>query len=208
MLAVGLAVWGAPIAFIALDGRQPRSGALPAGWSLRVHRGTAGVETTQGPEGQVLHFVSRSSSFGVERGLDVDPGQLPYLIWNWKVTELPRGGDFRRRSTDDQAAQVLLLFSDRRILSYVWESSAPQGSIQKGGAVPVLFDVASLACRSGAAELNRWIREARNVPEDFRRSFGRNATRVRGLRLQINTQHTGTSAESWFGEVAFRPALD
>jgi hypothetical protein len=27
---------------------------------------------------------------------------------------------------------------------------------------------------------------------------------VNGLRLQINSQHTGSTAESYFGEVAFR----
>ena len=32
------------------------------------------------------------------------------------------------------------------------------------------------------------------------------APRVKGLRLQINSQHTGTVAESYFGEVAFRSA--
>jgi hypothetical protein len=27
---------------------------------------------------------------------------------------------------------------------------------------------------------------------------------VKGLRIQINSQHTGTMAESYFGDVAFR----
>ena len=39
---------------------------------------------------------------------------------------------------------------------------------------------------------------------DYERAFGRSAPRVRGLRLQINSQHTGTTAESYFGDVAFR----
>jgi len=39
---------------------------------------------------------------------------------------------------------------------------------------------------------------------DYERAFGRPAPRVKGLRLQINSQHTGTFAESYFGEVAFR----
>jgi hypothetical protein len=30
---------------------------------------------------------------------------------------------------------------------------------------------------------------------------------VTGLRIQINSQHTGTDAESYFGQVAFRSTL-
>ena len=48
------------------------------------------------------------------------------------MSELPAGGDFRHTVTDDQAAQVLVLFADRRILSYIWDSSAPRGVWQTG----------------------------------------------------------------------------
>ena len=36
------------------------------------------------------------------------------------------------------------------------------------------------------------------------RAYGKPAPRVKGVRIQINSQHTGTVAESYFGEVAFR----
>ena len=49
--------------------------------------------------------------------------------------------------------------------------------------------------------------ESRNVAADYERAYGRVAPRVKGLRLQINSQHTGTTAESYFGEVAFRSTL-
>ena len=66
-----------------------------------------------------------------------------------------------------------------------------------------------LACRfalgrQGAAQANQWIVESRNVAADYERAYGRVAPRVKGLRIQINSQHTGTTAESYFGEVAFR----
>jgi hypothetical protein len=62
-------------------------------------------------------------------------------------------------------------------------------------------------CESGAAEANKWIAENHNLAADYERAYGRSAPRVKGLRLQINSQHTGTIAESYFGEVAFRSAL-
>jgi hypothetical protein len=42
------------------------------------------------------------------------------------------------------------------------------------------------------------------VAADYQRAYGKPAPPVKGLRLQINSQHTGTTAESYFGEVAFR----
>ena len=62
----------------------------------------------------------------------------------------------------------------------------------------------AVVCESGAGQANQWIAESRNVAADYAKAYGRAAPRVRGLRIQINSQHTGTVAESYFGEVAFR----
>lgn len=56
-------------------------------------------------------------------------------------------------------------------------------------------------------DLNRWLAESRNVAADYLRAYGKAAPRVKGLRIQINSQHTGTVAESYFGDVTFRSAL-
>ena len=194
----------APVSFVILNTMAVRPGKLPDGWMLKVNRGTPDVATTTGEaEGRVLRLRSRASSFSLERGVEVDIGQYPYLTWKWKVTELPKGGDFRRSSTDDQAAQVLVAFSDRRILTYIWDTSAPKGSWQSASSIP-LVHIFALVCRSGAEEVGQWLSETRNLVEDYRRAYGNASARVKGIRLQINTQHTGTSAESFFGEVAFQ----
>jgi hypothetical protein len=62
--------------------------------------------------------------------VDVDPAQMPYLTWSWKVAQLPGGGDFRKASTDDQAAQLLVAFTDRRVISYIWDTRAPKGAME------------------------------------------------------------------------------
>ena len=91
---------------------------------------------------------SVKASFALERSVDVDLAQMPYLTWNWKVTQLPPAGDFRRASTDDQAAQVLVAFGDRRILSYIWDSTAPKGTAQNASFIP-LIHVFDFVCQSG-----------------------------------------------------------
>ena len=114
----------------------------------------------------------------------------------------PKGGDFRHYATDDQAAQVLVAFDDRRVLSYIWDSTAPQGTMQSASSLP-LVHIFAIVCRSGAADANRWLAESHNVAADYLKAFGKAAPHVKGLRLQINSQHTGTAAESYFADVAF-----
>jgi hypothetical protein len=196
----------APLAFLVFDARVARPGRLPDGWRIHVNHGSPDVTVTDDAQGRVLHLKSRASSFGLEREVNVDPAQLPFLTWRWKVADLPRGGDFRHARTDDQAAQVLVAFDDHRILTYIWDSTAPRGTMQSASAIP-LVHIFALVCRSGPAEANQWLSEVRNVGEDYQRAYGRPAPRVQGVRLQINSQHTSSSAESYFGEVAFRSAL-
>ena len=155
-----------------------------------------------GESDSCLKLRSVKSSFGLERKVDVDPSQVPWLSWKWKVTQLPAGGDFRRASYDDQAAQVLLAFDDKRILTYIWDSTAPKGAMQNASNIPFVH-IFAVVCRSGESEANQWLTETRNIAADYEHAYGKPAPRVKGLRLQINSQHTGSVAESYFGEVAF-----
>lgn len=172
-------------------------------WQVKVNHGRPEFAVCPDTPSPCLHLKSDGASFGLERKVDVQPSQMPFLTWRWKVAQLPAAGDFRNSTTDDQAAQILVAFDDRRILTYIWDSTAPKGTAEHVHAIPFVH-IFAVVCESGAGEVNRWLSEARNVAEDYRRAFGKTAPRVKGLRLQINSQHTGTVAESYFGEVAFR----
>lgn len=187
-------------AIIVLGPNLPR---IHSDWYVKEHSGKACVVGCSENNPFCVHLVSRNSSFSLERSVEVNPADLPYLSWRWKVTRLPQAGDFRNPSTDDQAAQLLVAFSDRRVLSYIWDSNAPKGTVQSVSAI-LLIHVFAVVCESGPSEMNRWVDETRNVAADYERAFGKPAPRIRGLRLQINTQHTGSNAESYFGQVAFR----
>jgi hypothetical protein len=193
----------AQLALIVLNTAAWGVSSLPSDWQVKVNHGKPDFSVCTERDASCLHLRSTKSSFALERGVDVDPAQLPYLTWHWKVTQLPKGGDFRHPSTDDQAAQVLVAFDDHRVLSYIWDTNAPKGAEQRSGFIP-LIHVFSVVCESGPAEVNNWLAESRNVAADYQRAYGKSAPHVKGLRLQINSQHTGTAAESYFGEVAFR----
>ena len=172
-------------------------------WQVTVNHGRPEYGVCQDNAGPCLHLKSAGASFALERKVDVHPAQMPYLTWRWKVTQLPAGGDFRRVTTDDQAAQILVAFDDNRLLTYIWDTTAPRGTAAPATPFPFVH-IFAVVCESGATDANRWLSEARNVAADYQKAYGRTPPRVKGLRLQINSQHTGTIAESYFGEVAFR----
>ena len=202
LLVLGIWAWSSPISLIVFNPERAGSDSGPEAWHIHVTKGTPDIARVPGEQFPELRLRSRKASFGLERNFDVNLKEFPYLNWRWKVTQLPDGGDFRSSLSDDQAAQVLVVFPDRRILTYLWDSSAPKGTAQPASYLPMVH-IFAFVCRSGPAERNQWLAETRNLVDDFRKAFGFDPERVKGLRLQINSQHTGTFAESYFGEVAF-----
>ncbi len=175
---------------------------IPAGWQLKEKSGKAVFAVVKDGDVHALHLKSADTSFSIQKEVKVDVKQYPVLSWKWKVTKLPTGGDFRKSKTDDQAAQLFLAFSKTKAIVYIWDTSAPQGLMEDAPAPPFM-SIKAVVVRSGSTETGKWITETRNVYEDYKKLYGEEPPVVAGMRLQINSQHTETSAESYFADVAF-----
>ena len=182
---------------------------VPPGWQ-KQNWGSPKYDFTvvsEGP-GKVLHLRSEEESSTISRELTVDVKQWPVLQWRWKVAALPKGGDARRKETDDEAAQIYVTFPRfptavrARIIGYIWDSTAPVGATfqsQKVGTVTFVV------VRSGEAELGRWLTETRNVYEDYKRIYGGEpGESIGAVAISINSQNTRSRAESFVGEILFR----
>jgi len=177
-------------------------GGLPAGWEWQVREGTPHYRI----EGGALDLTSNRDSFGLKREIKVDLAKFPYLNWRWKAEVLPKGGDGRHAKTDDQAAQVYVVFPRwpymlrSQMICYTWENLAPKGSSFPSPARGLTHYV---VLRDRSDRLKVWVSEKRNVYEDYKRLFGGTPPGVGGITLYINSQHTGSSAESAFADVYF-----
>ena len=173
---------------------------VPFGWQLKERSGKAIIKEAGI---HALHLRSKDTSYALQKPVSVDPQKYPVLSWKWKVTKLPEGGDFRRSKTDDQAAQLFVAFSDRKVIAYIWDSSAPQGLMEDACALPFVT-IKAIVVRSGPSEMGNWITEMRNAHEDYIKLYGHEPPEIGGVRIQINSQHTETSGESFFADVVFR----
>jgi hypothetical protein len=178
------------------------SGA-PAGWELKEKSGKADLAVVRDDGIPALRLRSSNTSYSLQKEVHINLKQYPVLSWKWKVTKVPAGGDFRKSSTDDQAAQLFLAFSKTRAIVYIWDSSVPLGTMGSAAA-PFFMSIKAVVMRSGTDELGRWITETRNVYDDYKKFFHEEPGEVAGVRIQINSQHTGTSAESYFSEASFQ----
>ena len=183
-------------------GAVPNS--VPVGWQLKEKSGKADFAVIEQDKLHALRLRSSSTSYSFQKEVKVDLNQYPVLSWKWKVTKLPEGGDFRRSKTDDQAAQLFVAFSRSQTIVYMWDTSSPQGTIGEASAPPFM-SIKVIVMRSGPAESGKWITETRDVYEDYKKLFSKTEVPpVSGIRVQINTQHTKSSGESYFADIVFK----
>jgi hypothetical protein len=190
--------------------RQPLGHpGIPEGWSGQSWGNPQYdlIVVTDGSD-RVLHLRSRGDNSTISKEIKVDVKELPLLVWRWKAVTLPAGGDCRRKATDDQALQIYVAFPRfptavrSRIIGYVWDTTAPAGTIVKSESSAL---VTYVVVRSGAAELGRWLTETRNVYDDFKRIYGEAPTEpVGAVSVAIDSNDTRSSAESYIGTILFR----
>ena len=182
---------------------------IPSGWQGQKW-GDPRYDFTVAQDGAVkaLQLKSADDSSSISKEIKVDVKQYPILEWSWKVVALPPGGHARKAETDDEAAQLYVTFPRfpttvrSRIIGYIWDSTEPAGaSFQSAKVSSVHF----IVVRSGSADLGKWITEKRNVLEDYKKIYGDNPGEPAGaITLSINSQNTGSRAESLFGKILFK----
>jgi len=186
--------------------RLPAEG-VPAGWELREFTGRAALELVRAEPGLALRLRSVHASFALYRDVIVDLREHPFLAWSWRVVRLPAGGDVRQRVTDDEAAQVYVIFprwpsplTASDVLGYVWDARAPVGTQLVS---PAAGNVRVVVVASGRVGLDAWQRQERNVAADYLALFGRQAPRVGQVALMIDSDDTRGEAEALFGDLVF-----
>lgn len=182
---------------------------LPRGWEVREFTGSARAQVVNVDGVYALHLKSSGTSFSVHKNMELDLRQTPYITWSWKVDKMPPLGDVRHRKSDDQAAQIYVIFPffpptiRSKFLGYIWDSNAPKGTVLQN---PNFSPAKVIVVESGKVNLGRWITVTRNVYEDYKMIFGTEPPKIGKVAININTNHTQSSAESYFANIFFHSA--
>jgi hypothetical protein len=156
-----------------------------------------------------LHIQSEgdSSTISLDIKGKINLKETPILEWRWRVTKLPTGADARKSATDDEAGQIYVAWPRfpeavrSRIIGYIWDTTAPVGSIFKSEKTGTVHYV---VVESGPSKLGQWIAEHRNVAEDFKKIYGDDPDNPGAISISIDSDDTNSKAEAFFGPILFR----
>jgi hypothetical protein len=203
--------------------------SLPTGWKpltfKKIDRHTRYTLLKDG-DAVVVKAVAESSASGLVREIKINPKEYPIVQWRWKITNILKKGDVRRKEGDDYPARIYVTFEyDSRKLgffekakyeairliygqyppigaiNYIWESKAP-----KGTAIPNPYTnrVIMIVMESGETRLNQWVSEERNIYEDYKNAFGQEPPLISGVAIMTDTDNTGESATAYYGDIIFK----
>jgi hypothetical protein len=211
VLLSALASWAADTVFVADWSKYPvgKTG-IPDGWKGGSWGSPQYNFTIADLNGQkALHLQSDgdSSTISIDIKGKLNLKETPILEWRWRITKLPAGADARKSATDDEAGQIYVGWPRfpqavrSRIIGYIWDTSAPVGSIFKSEKTGT---VTYVVVESGPAKLGQWIAERRNVAEDFKKIYGEEPDDPGAVSISIDSDDTKSSAEAFIGPILFR----
>jgi len=210
-LLLVVSAWAADVVIVE-DWTKPKLGAkgIPDGWKSGQMWGLPKHDFTivENEGHRALHLRSEGDSSMITKELDgtVNLKSTPVLEWRWMAVTLPKRADARSRQTDDQAAQLYVVWPRfpqefrSRIIGYIWDTQAPEGLVVKSQKA---LTVTYIVVRSGPAELGKWLTERRNVVEDYKKLYGEPPDKPGALSIAIDSDDTNSSAESFFGPIVF-----
>lgn len=181
---------------------------LAQAWTHRRFVGETAYDSVTLDGMAAIRAVGRRSASGLYRDVSYRTAEHPWLEWTWRVDRLQRTADIREKGREDFAAAIFLIFGrpsvlkrDVPTLAYVWTSDRlAQGAIADSAHHPGV--VQHVAVRAGPDGLGQWLRERRNVVDDFRRAFGRDPPdAVEVIALFTDNDETGEPVEAYYGAI-------
>jgi hypothetical protein len=172
-------------------------------WEQKSFRGETSYRVVADGGGKVLYARSQGAASGLVFKKEYRLQDYPFLNWRWKVRGIIPGGDETKKSGDDYAARVYVVFPHwffpkTKTISYIWGNKLARGASLPS---PYTGNAQMLAVESGAAQAGEWQTERRNVLEDYRRLFGAEPPPVGAIAIMTDTDNTGASAEAWYDDL-------
>jgi hypothetical protein len=180
------------------------SGEL-SGWQEETFRGRRKTIYSLAIENgrTVLRAESHHAASGLLKKVDLDPDRYPIIRWSWKVAHTLNREDVTKKSGDDFAARVYVVFPSplfwkTRAINYVWSAKLPRNSAVPS---PYTGNAVILAVETGEERAGIWISEERNIREDFKRVFGEEPSRIGAVAVMTDTDDTGGDVTAWYGDI-------
>ncbi len=181
------------------------SSADLSGWTEKIFKGKTDYAIVIDEGKKVLKAHSRHAASGLLKEINIDPKQKPVLNWSWKIEHSLKREDIAKKSGDDFAARVYIVFPrsffwQTRAINYVWANKMTKGSHAPS---PYTGNNTIVAVESGDDKAGNWIIEQRNVYEDYRKFFAEEPPAIGAIAVMTDTDDTQDEITAWYGDIYF-----
>ncbi len=213
----------APDTLLVTDISRDTVDQAPKGWTQdmpkkqRVFTSYMVEYTDKGP---YIRAVSNSAGSWLEKDMgDLDVSEYPVMEWDWMVDVFPEVEWEKKRTNDDFAIRVELIYDypggSRSIwniirkgliaslfrgnppmltVSYVWAVGVPAGEEYRS---PESEKLVVATVESGTSPVRRWLHESRNIRDDLKKMAPEEKSLVlKKIRIRCDTEDSRTKAES------------
>lgn len=177
-----------------------------SGWQQETFRGKAKTSYRLVTENGVtaLKAYSRNAASGLLKKVDLDPKRFPVMRWSWKIEHTLAHEDVTRKSGDDFAARIYVVFPgtffwQTRAINYAWTSRVPKNSAIPS---PYTGNAYIVSVEQGEEKAGRWVNEERNIYEDYKRLFREEPPRIGAVAIMTDTDDTRDEATAWYGDIS------
>jgi hypothetical protein len=168
-------------------------GSFPEGWKSRGGEGSEVYRVRYDHE-PYLEAHAKESAVTIAKKFEYDLTEYPYLSWQWRVIELPKGGDERYKKTGDSAAAIYVIFEGRfrpKSIKYVWSASLPRATTTES---PYNSKTKIVVMQNQCSPVDEWVFERVNVCVDYQRLFGGETESVQAIGLMSDSDNTQSTA--------------
>ncbi len=174
----------------------------------------------------VVKAVSHASASGLTKKITIDPSSYPVLSWRWKILNHIKGADPRTREGNDFPARLYVTFradlsnatfleklKDKTTtlfygqpppfaaITYVWAFDLPVNTFYSS---PYTDRAKICVLQRGDAHVGEWMKEERNIVEDFKTAFGEIPPTISAVAIMTDTDNTKGSATAFYGDIFFK----
>lgn len=194
---------------VIADFEDLKEDTFPAGWGIKKGmwytsgEGNKAWKVSKENFNKYLSCTSKADSFTIGKEQKYNLEKYKILKWKWRVHEVPEGGNESKKETGDSAAGVYVVFPGFIIpyaIKYVWSSSLKEGTILDS---PFTGRTKIVVVRSGKTRLGKWIKEERNVYEDYLKVFDKKELdkNPKVIGFLTDSDNTGKSARADYDDI-------
>jgi hypothetical protein len=173
-------------------------------WSEKSFNGKTHYSVNIEGEQSYLRAISNASASGLYYKIKYDPREYPFIVWKWRVDNILQKGDATKKSGDDYAARIYVVFPSfflwkTKAINYIWANKLAKNNVVPN---PYNANAMMVSVESGSANTGKWITERRNVYLDYQIFFGKEPPKVGAIAIMTDTDDTKEKASASYSIIA------